>query len=102
MSAIEVRVAGNDHSRFQSQIVVVDFHDLCRKLMAGNSGIADIGRLSFIRRQIRTADPTVEQLQQRFPFAADRQFLFFDRNLSNFFDTYAFHWISSRRINADH
>ena len=72
MAAVKIGVAGDDHALFQAIFVFVDLHDLGAEFVAGDTGIAEIGKCAPIRTQIAAANAAVEQLQQCFAFLAHR------------------------------
>ena len=63
VAAVKIRIAGDDHARFQPFIIFVNFNDLCRKFMTGNAGIIKIGKGSPVRTQIASADAAVQNFQ---------------------------------------
>ena len=64
VAAVEVRVAGHDHSLPDPiGIVLVGLDDLCGKLMARDPGIIEVCEGPAVGAQITSADPAVKKLQ---------------------------------------
>lgn len=92
MSAVKIRVAGDDHARLEAEVVVVDLNDFGGKLMAGNTGIGDIGVAAAVGAKVAAADASVKQPEKRFSGFPYRLFHFPHGHLARLINANCFQW----------
>ena len=92
MAAVEVRVAGHDHSLPDPiRIVLIGLDHLRGEFMARDPGIIEVCKGPAVGAQITSADPAVKKLQQNFAFFSHRHFYVFDLDLAGSADIHCFH-----------
>ena len=95
-AAVEIGIAGYDHSWLESLVVFVDFDNLGRKLVARDARVRDVGVRSAVRAEVAAANAAVEHLKQSLAGFAHRLVDFLDDDLAGLFNANRFHSNSSK------